>query len=152
MKKALIGAGCFWGIEEYFRKLKGVLDTKVGYSGGHTDNPTYEEVCLGTTEHVEVVLISFDEEIISYEQIINHFWICHDPTQLNKQGFDVGRQYRSVIFCYNNDQNLISLESKKERQNKLDKNIVTEIILANKFYLAEEYHQLFIHKRSQVEK
>ena len=152
MKKALIGAGCFWGIEEYFRKLKGVLDTKVGYSGGHTDNPTYEEVCLGTTEHVEVVLISFDEKIISYEKIINHFWICHDPTQLNKQGFDVGRQYRSVIFCYNNDQNLISLESKKERQNKLDKNIVTEIILANKFYLAEEYHQLFIHKRSQVEK
>jgi len=152
MKKALIGAGCFWGIEEYFRKLEGVLDTKVGYSGGHTDNPTYEEVCLGTTEHVEVILISFNEKIISYDKIINHFWICHDPTQLNKQGFDVGRQYRSVIFYYNNDQNLISIQSKKERQNKLNKNIVTEIILANKFYLAEEYHQLFIHKRSQVEK
>tara|TARA_B110000438_G_C15678288_1_gene591209 strand:- start:539 stop:997 length:459 start_codon:yes stop_codon:yes gene_type:complete len=151
MTKALIGAGCFWGIEEYYRKLDGVVDTKVGYSGGNTKNPTYEEVCLGKSEHVEVVMISFDEKQITFEEIINHFWICHDPTQLNRQGPDIGRQYRSVIFYFNDSQNLIASESKKKKQLNSDKNIVTEIILASEFYLAEEYHQLFIHKRSEIE-
>jgi peptide-methionine (S)-S-oxide reductase len=147
MTKALIGAGCFWGIEEYYRKVSGVIDTKVGYSGGKTLNPTYEEVCKGTTEHAEVVKISFDTNIISYEVILDHFWICHDSTQLNRQGPDVGRQYRSVIFCYSEEQNKIALESKKLKQFSLSNKIVTEITSANKFYLAEDYHQLFINKR-----
>ena len=147
MTKALIGAGCFWGIEEYYRKIDGVLDTKVGYSGGYTLNPSYEDVCTGTTEHVEVVKIFFDENIISYNHIIDHFWLCHDPTQLNKQGPDIGRQYRSVIFCYSDEQKKIALESKKLKQKLFSNEIVTEIIDAKKFYLAEEYHQLFIKKR-----
>ena len=147
MTKALIGAGCFWGIEEYYRKIDGVLDTKVGYSGGYTLNPSYEDVCTGTTEHVEVVKIFFDENIISYNHIIDHFWLCHDPTQLNKQGPDIGRQYRSVIFYYSDKQKQIALESKKLKQKLLSNEIVTEIIDAKKFYLAEEYHQLFIKKR-----
>ncbi len=148
MTKALIGAGCFWGIEEYYRKIVGVLDTKVGYSGGYKANPTYEEVCTGTTEHAEVVKIFFDEKIISYEQIIHHFWLCHNPTQLNRQGPDVGRQYRSVIFCYSEEQKKIALESKNKKQNSFNNLIVTEIIVAENFYLAEEYHQLFINKRT----
>jgi len=148
MLKVLIGAGCFWGIEEYFRKLNGVADTKVGYSGGGFDNPTYEEVCNGNTEHVEVVLISFDEKIISYRKIIDNFWLCHDPTQLDRQGFDVGRQYRSVIFYHSNKEKLIANESKKEIQNNFSQKIVTEITEAKKFYIAEEYHQLYIFKRT----
>ena len=98
MQKALFGAGCFWGIEEYFRKIPGVKDTKVGYSGGFTKNPTYETVCGGTTEHVEVLQLDFDDNEISYEKLLDHFWMCHDPTTLNRQGPDIGRQYRSAIF------------------------------------------------------
>jgi len=147
MTKALIGAGCFWGIEEYYRKLKGVIVTKVGYSGGNTAKPTYEEVCSGKTGHAEVVQIKFDEETISFQQILNHFWKCHDPTQLNRQGFDVGRQYRSAIFYYSNEQHNDALESKKQIQQNLQKTIVTEITPAQKFYLAEDYHQLYIFKR-----
>lgn len=148
MTKALIGAGCFWGIEEYYRKINGIIGTKVGYSGGNTLNPTYEEVCSGTTEHAEVVKISFDETIISYKQIIDHFWLCHDPTQLNRQGYDEGRQYRSVIFYYTEEQNKIALESKKLKQDCSFNTIVTEITSAHEFYLAEDYHQLFINKRA----
>ena len=148
MTEALIGAGCFWGIEEYYRNINGIVDTKVGYSGGHTKNPTYEDICSGSTEHVEVVKIVFDESIISYNQIIDHFWLCHDPTQLNRQGPDVGRQYRSVIFYYSIEQKKIALELKQLKQNHLEKLIVTEVLEVNKFYLAEEYHQLFIKKRS----
>ena len=147
MTKALIGAGCFWGIEEYFRKINGILDTKVGYSGGHTFNPTYEEVCTGTTEHVEVVQISFNETIINYLEIIDNFWKCHDPTQLNRQGQDIGRQYRSAIFFYNNEQESIALASKEKIQKLFSKPIATEILSAKDFYLAEEYHQLYINKR-----
>ena len=147
MNEALIGAGCFWGIEEYYRNIDGVLNTKVGYSGGHTINPTYEEVCTGATEHVEVVKIGFDENIITYNKILEYFWICHDPTQLNKQGYDVGSQYRSAIFFYSEKQKKIAIESKKLKQNSLKSLIVTEIEHANQFYLAEEYHQLYIKKR-----
>ena len=100
MSKALIGAGCFWSVEEYFRKLKGVKKTSVGYSGGNLDNPTYKDVCTGKTEHAEVVLVEYDEAQLSYTELLNHFWGCHDPTQINKQGFDIGTQYRSVIFYY----------------------------------------------------
>ena len=147
MTKALIGAGCFWGIEEYYRKITGIIETKVGYSGGKTSDPTYEEVCKGITDHAEVVNISFNENILSYEEIINHFWLCHDSTQLNKQGFDIGSQYRSVIFCYSEEQKNIAMESKKLKQHTLSNKIVTEIINATTFYLAEDYHQLFIKKR-----
>ena len=100
MEKALFGAGCFWGVEEYFRKIQGVKDTRVGYSGGYTQNPNYETVCSGTTEHVEVLELNFDETEISYEKLLDHFWKCHDPTTLNRQGPDIGRQYRSAIFYY----------------------------------------------------
>ena len=148
MMEALIGAGCFWGIEEYYRKLVGVLNTRVGYSGGLTKNPTYEDVCTGTTEHVEVVKIEFDTKIISYKEILDHFWLCHDPTQLNKQGLDVGRQYRSAIFYFSNDQKISAVMAKKKIQLSISNLIVTEISPAKEFYLAEDYHQLFIKKRA----
>tara|TARA_B110000438_G_scaffold297710_2_gene344553 strand:- start:375 stop:830 length:456 start_codon:yes stop_codon:yes gene_type:complete len=151
MTKALFGAGCFWGIEEYYRKLEGILDTKVGYSGGHTKYPTYEDVCTGLTEHAEVVKLEYDENIISYEDIINHFWKCHDPTQINRQGYDIGRQYRSVIFYHNEKQKEVALNSKKKKQTTIDKNIVTEIVPSQEFYLAENYHQLYIKKRVLTE-
>ena len=147
MTKVLIGAGCFWGVEEYFRKITGVRDTKVGYSGGHTLDPSYEEVCNGTTEHAEVLQIKYNESIIGLKEILEHFWLCHDPTQLNRQGPDVGRQYRSVIFYSNKKQELVANESKKQRQLLLVDTIVTEIVFAKKFYLAEEYHQLYVNKR-----
>ena len=148
MAKALIGAGCFWGIEEYYRKLPGVINTKVGYSGGHTKNPTYEDVCTGITEHAEVVQIEFDTKIISYKKILDHFWLCHDPTQLNKQGLDEGRQYRSAIFYFSNDQKISAVMAKKKIQLSISNLIVTEISPAKEFYLAEDYHQLFIKKRA----
>ena len=147
MTKALIGAGCFWGIEESYRKINGILDTKVGYSGGQKENPTYEEVCQGNTEHVEVVKLEFDEKIISYKEILNYFWLFHDPTQLNRQGPDIGRQYRSTIFYFSEEQKLLAMESKQKKQLVLSELIVTDIVEAKKFYLAEDYHQLFIYKR-----
>ena len=148
MTKALIGAGCFWGIEEYCRKLNGVIDTKVGYSGGNSVKPSYEEVCTGRTGHAEVVQIKFDEDVISFHQILNHFWKCHDPTQLNRQGFDVGKQYRSVIFYLSTEQYMDALESKEQAQKIFQRVIVTEIMPAQEFYLAEEYHQLYFSKRA----
>ena len=147
MTTALIGAGCFWGIEEYYRKLIGVIDTKVGYSGGNVVNPTYEDVCIGRTGHAEVVQIKFDENTISFKKILNYFWKCHDPTQLNRQGFDVGRQYRSVIFYYSNEQHSDAIESTAHKQKTLQRTIVTEIKPAQEFYLAEEYHQLYFIKK-----
>ena len=147
MTKALIGAGCFWGIEEYFRNIKGILKTEVGYSGGHFHNPTYEDVCTGKTDHAEVVLISFDENKISYSEILSYFWKCHDPTQLNRQGFDIGNQYRSIIFYYSENQKLLAEESKKQKQESLLQLIVTDISPAKEFYSAEEYHQLYIYKK-----
>ena len=150
MKKALFGAGCFWGVEEYFRKIQGVKDTRVGYSGGHTKNPTYETVCLGTTEHTEVLELNFDETEISYEKLLDHFWKCHDPTTLNRQGPDIGRQYRSAIFYYSDIQKEIAESSKIKHQPKFNNNIVTEITKADTFYLAEDYHQRFIQKRKET--
>ena len=150
MSKALFGAGCFWGIEEYFSKINGVNNTAVGYSGGNTENPTYEEVCQGDTEHVEVVEINFDENIISYESLLEHFWNCHDPTQLNRQGNDIGSQYRSIILSNNSKEIEPLQDSKKKFQIELDKlsygSIKTEIVILDKFYLAEDYHQKYLHK------
>ena len=150
MKKALFGAGCFWGVEEFFRKIQGVKDTRVGYSGGHTKNPSYETVCSGTTEHVEVLELNFDETEISYEKLLDHFWKCHDPTTLNRQGPDVGRQYRSAIFYYSDIQKDIAEKSKIKHQPKFNNNIVTEITKADTFYRAEDYHQSFIQKRKET--
>tara|TARA_B100001123_G_C14789459_1_gene819820 strand:- start:27 stop:476 length:450 start_codon:yes stop_codon:yes gene_type:complete len=148
MSKALIGAGCFWGIEEYFRNLNGIEKTKVGYSGGKTINPSYEEVCTGNTGHAEAVLINFKNEIITFEEIINHFWKCHDPTQLNRQGLDIGSQYRSVIFYYDTEQKKIVENSKIEFQKTISQQIVTEITEAKEFFIAENYHQCFIAKKN----
>jgi len=145
-QKALIGAGCFWGIEDYFKKLKGVEKTKVGYSGGKSVNPTYEEVCLGNTGHAEVVLINFNNKIIDYNNIIENFWKCHNPTQLNRQGYDIGTQYRSAIFYFDEDQKKIAFDSFNHIQNKTNQKIVTEITEASEFYLAEDYHQCYLEK------
>ena len=147
MSTILLGAGCFWGVQEYFRKIEGISNTKVGYSGGHTINPTYEEVCYGDTDHAEVILINFDENVITLNRILEHFWKCHDPTQLNRQGLDVGRQYRSVIYCYEDNQINLASKSKIEAQKNYKKTIVTEIKKSDKFYLAEDYHQFYINKR-----
>ena len=148
LSKALIAAGCFWGIEEYFRKINGIINTKVGYSGGHSINPSYEEVCTGNTGHAEAVLINFKNEIITFEEIINHFWKCHDPTQLNRQGLDIGSQYRSVIFYYDTEQKKIVENSKIEFQKTISQQIVTEITEAKEFFIAENYHQCFIAKKN----
>ncbi len=146
IQKALFGAGCFWGVEEHFRSLKGVNGTEVGYSGGKTKNPTYESVCYENTDHAEVLFIEFDEDIISYENLVDEFWECHDPTTLDRQGYDIGRQYRSVIYYFNNEQKIIAEKSKEKYQQSNKNKIVTEITKADIFYKAEEYHQKYILK------
>ena len=146
MEKALFGAGCFWGVEETFRKLPGVIKTEVGYSGGNTINPTYESVCLGDTNHAEVVLVEYNEKELSFEKLVDHFWKCHDPTTLNRQGPDIGTQYRSAIFYFNEYQKKISLDSKNDYSRKNRLNIVTEIKEAKEYYKAEEFHQKYIQK------
>ena len=146
IEKALFGAGCFWGVEEHFRTINGVTKTEVGYSGGHTQNPTYESVCYENTDHAEVLLVEFDEDIISYELLVDEFWKCHDPTTLDRQGPDVGRQYRSVIYYYDDMQKEIANKSKEKHQENFQNNIVTEISRADIFYKAEEYHQKYIQK------
>ena len=147
MEKATFAAGCFWGVEAAFRNLKGVLSTTVGYSGGDTKSPTYEEVCSDRTGHAEVVLVEYNPFVISYEQLLNLFWEVHDPTQLNRQGPDVGSQYRSVIFYHTSEQMAAALVSKEKAQKKQKKPIVTEVLPAVGFYRAEDYHQQYLEKR-----
>jgi peptide-methionine (S)-S-oxide reductase len=146
--RATFGAGCFWCVEHEFRKIKGVTSTAVGYMGGNLRNPTYEDVCSDQTGHAEVVRVEFDPSVISYAQILNVFWQCHDPTSLNRQGPDVGTQYRSVIFYHDQDQEKEAKQSKEQLQNsgKFGKKIVTEILPAAEFYKAEEYHQQYYTK------
>ncbi len=146
IQKALFGAGCFWGVEEHFRKMRGVKSTMVGYSGGNTKNPTYESVCYENTDHAEVLLVEFDESIISYENLVDEFWNCHDPTLIDRQGPDIGRQYRSVIYYFNDYQKNIAENSKEKNQTNFNNKIVTEISKADVFYKAEEYHQQYIQK------
>ena len=146
IQKALFGAGCFWGVEEHFRTINGVTKTEVGYSGGKTTNPTYESVCYENTDHAEVLLVEFDEDLISYELLVDEFWKCHDPTTLDRQGPDIGRQYRSVIYYFNDYQRNIAEQSKKQNQSNFQNRIVTEISPADIFYKAEEYHQQYIKK------
>jgi peptide-methionine (S)-S-oxide reductase len=148
MKKATFGAGCFWHVEEAFRHLKGVTTTTVGYMGGTLKNPTYEDVCTDKTGHTEVVEIIYDPGKISYEELLNVFWDIHDPTTKNRQGPDVGTQYRSVIFYRTLEQKSVAETSKKnlEQLKKYKKKIMTEIIKATTFYPAEEYHQQYLAK------
>ena len=146
MDKAIFGAGCFWGVEETFSKIEGVTATRVGYSGGHSDHPTYKMVCTGSTEHAEVVEVVFDPSIVSYEKLLDVFWEIHDPTTLNRQGPDRGSQYRSLIMFHNEAQHLAAKKSKELQQQTLARDIVTFIIPAAIFYPAEEYHQKYFRK------
>ena len=150
-EKASFAAGCFWGVEEAFRSLNGVISTTVGYMGGITENPTYTDVCSGTTGHAETVEVIFDPQVISYDDLLNVFWQTHDPTTLNRQGPDIGDQYRSVIFYYNENQEKLALSSKEKLQKsgEYDGEIVTQIIPAPKFYPAEDYHQKYLAKRGK---
>ncbi len=148
-QKATFGAGCFWGVEAVFRQVPGVVDAAVGFMGGSTRDPGYKEVCSGTTGHAEVVQVEYDPEKVSYEELLEVFWSIHDPTQLNRQGPDVGSQYRSVIFYHNADQKAAATASKQslEESGEHDDEIVTQIEPAGEFYPAEEYHQRYFEKR-----
>jgi peptide-methionine (S)-S-oxide reductase len=148
MESALFAAGCFWGVEEAFRTLNGVSATAVGYCGGTADNPNYKQVCTGTTGHAEAVRVDFDPSVISYDDLLNVFWECHDPTTLNRQGPDRGTQYRSAIFFQNQDQEKKATASRDrlEQSGKLNSPIVTQIVKAQTFWLAEDYHQQYIKK------
>jgi peptide-methionine (S)-S-oxide reductase len=148
-EKATFGAGCFWQVEESFRELDGVIDTAVGYEGGHVDNPTYEQVCSGTTGHTEVAEITFDPDRVSYEELVAKYFAIHDPTQLNRQGFDVGFQYRSVIFAHSEEQAEIARKVIERTQEKFSDPIMTEIETASTFWRAEEYHQCYLQKREE---
>ena len=149
MEKATFGAGCFWGVEAAFRKVRGVRSTTVGYAGGTLDNPTYEDVCTGTTGHAEAVQVEYDPSEISYNGLLEVFWSCHDPTTPNRQGPDVGTQYRSVIFFHTPEQQAAANASKEriEQSGRYHRPIVTEISPASPFYRAEEYHQQYREKR-----
>ncbi len=147
MEKATFGAGCFWGVEAEFRKIPGVTRTTVGYSGGTSPNPTYEDVCTHRTGHAEVVQVEFDPSLVSYDALLKVFWENHDPTTLNRQGPDIGTQYRSVIFFDDAKQEAAAKASKEEVQRQSRKPIVTEITPASQFYPAEEYHQRYLEKR-----
>jgi peptide-methionine (S)-S-oxide reductase len=146
---ATFGAGCFWGIEAAFRRIPGVIDAIVGYSGGKTTNPTYKDVCTDTTGHAEVVQVTFDPEKLSYEKLLDAFWAMHDPTQVNRQGPDFGKQYRSAIFFQSPAQEAKARESKKalDDSKKFRAPIATEITAAGPFWKAEEYHQRYLEKR-----
>jgi len=148
MEKATFGAGCFWHVEEAFRHLKGVLSTIVGYIGGTLKNPSYEDICSDKTGHAEVLEITYDPKIITYEELLNVFWDIHDPTTKNRQGPDVGTQYRSAIFYHTLEQKTAAERSKEtlEQSGKYRKKIVTEITKAPVFYPAEEYHQHYLAK------
>lgn len=146
-EKAAFGAGCFWHVEQAFREVSGVVDTTVGFMGGHTKNPTYKEVCTDKTGHAETVLVEYDPEEVSYNELLDVFWKIHDPTQMNRQGPDIGSQYRSVIFYYNDGQKKEAQESLDKEQKKTEEKIVTEITSASEFYRAEEHHQRYLEKK-----
>jgi len=148
METATFGAGCFWGIEEKFRTTKGVISTAAGYSGGKTENPTYEQVCSGRTGHAEVVQVTYDPSVVSYGDLLALFWRIHDPTTPNRQGPDIGDQYRSIILCSDRLQMNAAIASRLEadRSGAFRRPIVTEIAMLERFYRAEEYHQQYILK------
>ena len=148
-KKATFGAGCFWGVEAAFRQLDGVTATRVGYAGGHLDRPTYEDVCSHTTGHAEVVEVTYDPEQVTYDELLQVFWRKHDPTQLNRQGWDIGDNYRSVIFFHDDEQRAAALRSKDAEQENWRAPIVTQIEPAQTFWEAEDYHQQYLEKRGR---
>jgi len=148
METATFGAGCFWGVELAFRQLEGVRDTAVGYTGGMFPNPSYEDVCTGRTGHAEVVRVEFDPQQVSYEKLLDLFWNLHDPTTLNRQGPDVGTQYRSAIFTHSAKQKA-SAETSRDKI-RLERAIVTKIVPVSEFYRAEEYHQRYLEKRGMT--
>ena len=149
MEKATFAAGCFWGVEARFREVDGVAATTVGYSGGRLENPTYRDVCSGRTGHAEVVRVEYDPSTVSYERLLDVFWTAHDPTTLNRQGADVGEQYRSAVFFHTPEQEAAARASKEklEASGRFKRPIVTEITPACAFYEAEDYHQRYLEKR-----
>jgi peptide-methionine (S)-S-oxide reductase len=146
-EKATFAAGCFWGVEADFRQVPGVRATTVGYTGGTLDEPSYEDVCTGRTGHAEAVQVEFDPGRVSYDQILDVFWQSHDPTTLNRQGPDVGTQYRSAIFFHSPEQEAAARASRDRLQSRTKKEIVTEITAASQFWPAEQYHQRYLEKR-----
>ena len=151
MEKATFGAGCFWGIEFAFRKVEGVKEAYVGYAGGNTSNPTYQEVCSGQTGHAEVVQVEFNPDKVSYEELLELFWTIHDPTTLNRQGPDVGTQYRSAIYFHSPEQEA-SIKSAiliMEESKKFENPIVTEIAPIDRFFMGEDYHQRYFEKQGR---
>ena len=148
IEQATFGAGCFWGVEETFRKLPGVIETAVGYMGGTTENPTYEQVCTDRTGHAEVMQVTYDSEKISYEKLLEIFWNSHNPTTLNRQGPDVGTQYRSAIFYHSEAQKLTAekVKARVQASGAWKRPVVTEIVKAEPFYPAEAYHQDYLVK------
>ncbi|MGA7797116.1 MAG: peptide-methionine (S)-S-oxide reductase MsrA [Methanoregula sp.] len=148
LETATFGAGCFWGVEAAFRNVPGVMGTEVGYAGGTTKNPRYEEVCTGRTGHAEVVRLLYDPGVVTYEDLLATFWSIHDPTQKNRQGPDIGTNYRSVIFYHTPDQKQIATRSKEglDRSGRFKRPVVTEIVPATEFWRAEEYHQQYHEK------
>lgn len=150
-RKATFGAGCFWGVEDAFMRVRGVVSTRVGYMGGHVENPTYEDVCTGLTGHAEVIEVTFDPALVSYSDLLDVFWSIHDPTSLNRQGPDVGEQYRSVIFYHDDEQRRLAVESRRklEESGRFSGRIVTAIEPAGAFYEAEDYHQQYLEKNRE---
>lgn len=151
-KKAMFGAGCFWGVEVAFRQVPGVVDTAVGYAGGTMASPTYEDVCYRDTGHAEVVLVEYEATRLSYLQLLGAFWSAHDPTQKDRQGHDVGNQYRSVIFALDDDQELEARASKAQQEEamRFPRPIATEIVRGTAFWRAEDYHQRYLEKRGMA--
>jgi peptide-methionine (S)-S-oxide reductase len=147
---ATFAAGCFWGVEAAFRAIAGVSRTTVGYTGGEVDNPTYEQVCSGRTGHAEAVQVEYDPQLVSYDQLLATFWDSHNPTTRNRQGWDVGSQYRSAIFTHDGEQQRAATASRDEYQRGLEREIVTEIVPAVRFWPAEDYHQQYLEKRGQA--
>ena len=150
MDTATFAAGCFWGVEAAFRRLDGVVKTCVGYTGGTAESPTYKDVCSGRTGHAEAVQVTFDPAKIGYERLLDVFWASHDPTQLNRQGPDIGTQYRSAIFTHTPEQERLARESKDQLDDAFGRPIVTEIEPAGPFYMAEDYHQQYLEKRGRA--
>ncbi len=149
MKKATFGAGCFWGVEAAYRQIQGVTSTRVGYLGGSAERPSYQQVCTGRTGHAEVVEVTYDPERVSYDDLLAVFWENHDPTTLNRQGPDVGTQYRSAIFFHDDEQKAAAVASKEllDNSGRLRRPIVTEVSEASEFWEAEDYHQQYLEKR-----
>jgi len=146
MKEIVLAGGCFWGVEEYMSRIDGVVETKVGYANGHTENPTYEEVCTNTTGHAEVCYVKYDESVLTLEELLNRFWKIIDPTLLNRQGPDIGSQYRTGIYYMEEEDLPIIMKTFEEQKKKYDKPIVTEVEPLKVFYEAEEYHQKYLKK------